>query len=230
MNTSKISYGKYIAEIIGVIILSLVVAYAGQLGNVAWVLTLPPIALMLIVYLFGGVSGAHVNPAFTISAWSMKKIGWRDAVLYLCSQFIGAGIALMILKQAGVQLMDFSAVQTPASTLFFAEVVGTTIFSLAFAAVLHKQTSKDTSGLTVGVGLMFGIMFALICHGVGALNPAVAIAINAINWALILGPIVGALIGTWLYKAVIVLSKANGSVCDCDCGCHNKSANSSATE
>ena len=176
------------------------------------------------MYLFGDVSGAHVNPAFTIAALTMKKIKWQDAVLYICSQLIGAAIALIILKNIpDFKFMDLGTAMPELSmmTIFMAEIVGSAIFAMAFSAVLHGRTTKSNAGFVIGMGLFFGLLAAnIMTKGVGMVNPAVSIGTNVINWATIIGPIVGALIGAWLYKFIVL-----GKLCDKDsaCGSDNES-------
>lgn len=216
MNTNKISYNKYVAEIIGTLMLVLVVALAGS-GLSAIIMA--GMVLAFIVYIFGGISGAHVNPAFTIAALTMKKIKWQDAVLYICAQLIGAGLALMILKNLkDFSFTDISSIANLTTwTIFKAEIVGTAIFAFAFSAVMYEKTTKSNAGLVMGSGLFFGLLVAnIMTGGVGVLNPSVSIGINILNWATILGPIVGALIGAWLYRFIVF-----GNLCGCDTSCDN---------
>ncbi len=51
------------------------------------------IAVMIACYLFGGISGAHLNPAVTVALASWGRFPWRDAGPYVASQFIGAYMA-----------------------------------------------------------------------------------------------------------------------------------------
>ena len=215
MNTNKIAYNKYVAEIIGTLMLVLVVALSGSGLSV---IIFAGIALAFIVYLFGDVSGAHFNPAFTIAAWTMKKIKWQDAILYICAQLIGAGIALMILKNIpGFTFTDINAIPNlTIGSIFRAEVIGTAVFALGFAAMIHGKTTRSNVGFVVGVGLFFGLLFANMAGGVGVLNPAVAIGANLLNWATILGPIIGALIGAWIYRFIVL-----GNFCGCNSSCEN---------
>ena len=222
MNTNKIAYNKYVAEILGTLLLALVAALSGTgLTSIIFV----GITLAFIVYLFGGVSGAHVNPAFTIAALTMKKIKWQDAVLYICAQLIGAGLALIILKNVqGFTFNEVSSIQgLTLLTLFKSEVVGTAIFSMAFSAVVNEKTEKGVNGFVIGLGLFLGLLFAnIISGGMAVLNPAVVVGNNLINWATILGPIVGALIGAWLYRVVAFGSFCSGCGKNCDCSSCDK--------
>ena len=55
-------------------------------------------AIGLMVYAFGHVSGAHINPAVTIPMMITKKIGVADGIGYIIFQLIGAIVAALSLK------------------------------------------------------------------------------------------------------------------------------------
>ena len=69
---------KYIAEFIGTFALTL--AVAGSLAATGGIPTalVAGITLGLFVFTIGRLSGAHINPAVTIGAWSMKKISLQN--------------------------------------------------------------------------------------------------------------------------------------------------------
>ncbi len=63
-------------------------------GNVAVALLANTIAtgaaLVALILTFGGISGAHFNPAVTVcDAWQ-GSISWRDAFAYIAAQTVGA--------------------------------------------------------------------------------------------------------------------------------------------
>jgi glycerol uptake facilitator protein len=63
----------------------------GQVGMVSGV------AIMLAIYIFGGVSGAHINPAVTLALAFWRKFNWLHVAPYIFSQLAGAFLAPMVL-------------------------------------------------------------------------------------------------------------------------------------
>jgi glycerol uptake facilitator-like aquaporin len=69
-------------------------------GNVALALLANTIAtgagLLALILTFGGISGAHFNPAVTLAEASQGALPWRDAAAYVAGQLAGAfaGVAL----------------------------------------------------------------------------------------------------------------------------------------
>src|SRR5574340_1529654 len=91
----------YALVFFGPLSIILSVAYFGS------VLTIPALvvislahgaAIGLMVYAFGHVSGAHFNPAVTISMLVTKRISIKEAIPYILSQLVGAIVAAASLK------------------------------------------------------------------------------------------------------------------------------------
>src|SRR5580765_3637834 len=55
------------------------------------------VAIMVAVYVVGGVSGAHINPAITITLAMWGRFTWRDVLSYIAFQLFGAASAAAIL-------------------------------------------------------------------------------------------------------------------------------------
>jgi len=49
--------------------------------------------VMLAVYVVGGISGAHINPAITVALATWGKFSWRDVPAYIAAQMAGAFLA-----------------------------------------------------------------------------------------------------------------------------------------
>lgn len=68
-------------------------------GNVAVALlgnTIPTGAILVVlITVFGPISGAHFNPAVSLSFWMRGEISRRDAVLYVATQIFGGIIGVL---------------------------------------------------------------------------------------------------------------------------------------
>ena len=94
------------AEAVGTALLLATVVGSGIMGerlsggNVAIALLANTIAtgagLVALILAFGGVSGAHFNPAVTVADASQGGLAWRDVGPYIAAQLVGAfaGVAL----------------------------------------------------------------------------------------------------------------------------------------
>jgi len=54
-------------------------------------------AVCMAVYVAGGVSGAHVNPAVTVALAARRKFPWRSVGPYVIAQVVGAFVAASVL-------------------------------------------------------------------------------------------------------------------------------------
>ncbi|MFL5306536.1 MAG: MIP/aquaporin family protein [Polyangia bacterium] len=94
-------------------------------------------AIGLVYSPWGRRSGAHINPAFTLTFWRLGRVSSRDAAAYVVAQFAG-GLA---------------------GTLLVAALLGDAFRSPPVAAV---ATLPGPAGLTVAFGCEVGISFALV--------------------------------------------------------------------
>ncbi|MES2630360.1 MAG: aquaporin [Patescibacteria group bacterium] len=219
---SKRLWRALAAEFIGTFLLASVVI-AGQ-GQPIFVL----FALVGIVLLIGGISGAHVNPAVTIGAWATRRIGWLRAVGYILAQILGAAAAFFAFSafiggaatvteqqqlygQTAPTLfaaVDLSTIAGKEWFVFFAELLGTAILAFAVANATRTR-DRLTGAFTIGLGIFIALMVTVTVGGyVSAstiLNPAVALALQAYDptvWAYTvyaLAPVIGGLIGFILH-------------------------------
>jgi glycerol uptake facilitator-like aquaporin len=93
---------RAVAEFLGTTFLLAAVVGSGIMaerlagGNAALALLCNTLAtgaiLVVLILIFGAVSGAHLNPAVTLAFTWRGKLPWPTATLYICVQVI-AGIA-----------------------------------------------------------------------------------------------------------------------------------------
>jgi glycerol uptake facilitator-like aquaporin len=194
---------KLIAEAFGTFTLALAVLTSVHVGGaVVATPVLAALVLGLFVYTIGSKSGCHINPAVTLGLWSINKIKTNDAVSYIVVQLLGGlvafGAASVLLSTAPTLGMAPESM-----SVFIAEVIGATLFTFGIAGVVYGKVRDDMSGIVIGGSLLLGIMLAVGLGSAGILNPAVALALGALNLSYALGAILGAMLGMNLYRRFI---------------------------
>lgn len=235
--TSTNFLATLIAEFIGTFLL-VAVALHPQFGSAPFIMFFAAAAIILT---FGHISGGWLNPALTIAAWLTKRISGLRAVGYVLMQVLGALLALSILtmyvnQQApvdqsqamfGQAAQNIELVQAPEFKkgaewfMLGAEFLGTFVFALGVAAASRALVGgRITKAFSYGGGLMLGLtvggLAAAAVGGTVALNPAVAQAVQAMQWNNVWSPviyIVGSTVGAVLAFALYdMLSRATNSV------------------
>jgi aquaporin Z len=187
------------------------------------------LSLLCAAYLFGHVSGCHINPAVTIGMWALKRTDGREVPAYVVGQIIGAAlgaVALFGIFETGDNLGKgvtrqslFSGASngygshSPAGFHLGAVIITEVLFTALFVLVIAGTTRK--SAIVGFAGIPIGLMLALV-HLITipidntSVNPArsFATAIFADSWAFeqlwvfIVFPIVGGIIGALIWRFV----------------------------
>jgi aquaporin Z len=173
----------------------------GALGHPGIAITFGLIVLAMI-YCFGDVSGAHLNPAVTIGFATAGRSRWRDVPGYIVAQLLGALAASGLLKFLfpGNARLGATIPAGSASQSFLLEVVLAFFLMLVVLSVSTGAKEKGlTAGIAVGSVIALEAMFAgPICGA--SMNPArsFAPAICSGNlgglWLYLTAPILGALL------------------------------------
>ena len=207
---------KFLVEIVGTFILVYAIASAatvysdsGQLGVIGIGLV-HALVLTAIVYAIGYRSGAQVNPAVTIGLLVAKKIGAREAVVYIIAQIIGAVIAAAVVFSIFGSEMSASVTLPSDDNVVRALILETVMTFTLVYVVLATTTSKNfkivpLAGIAIGFTLGFNVIFGGSITG-GSLNPARSFGPALITWNFAyqwiywVAPIVGGLIAAGVYK------------------------------
>ena len=166
--------------------------------------------VMGMIYAFGDISGAHMNPAVTIGFAYAKKFPWKEVPGYVLAQLIGAFLA------SGILLYLFPESQTLGATLpglsamkvFIFEIILT--FFLMVVIINVSTGSKEigvVAGIAIGSIVLLEDMFAGPITG-ASMNPARSIAPAVVSgnladlWIYIFAPIIGCLLAVVSCKLV----------------------------
>ena len=179
-------------------------------------------AIFAAVYSVGHISGCHINPAVTIALLATRKIDAATAAWYIVAQlagaFIGAGLTLIILSGNEPAKLGLGAVAVNANAGnvigLAAEIIGTAILVFTvFGAAVDGRAPSGFAGIIIGF-IVYGVIILVGPITGAALNPARQIGPEILGgligatthydqlWVYIAGPILGGLVGAFLYEYV----------------------------
>jgi len=134
--------------------------------------------VVVTVYVFGYVSGNHINPAVTVALAVTGKFPWREVPGYVAAQVLGAVAgALAIVAVLGEKASDVGlGVASYADTTswmqgFAAEFVGTFILVYAVFGVIYRKAAPGWAGLAIGFVVFAAIIPVAPTTG-ASINPA----------------------------------------------------------
>ncbi|MER8068704.1 MIP/aquaporin family protein [Streptomyces sp. NPDC094034] len=202
------------------------------------------------VYVSGGISGGHINPAVTLAFAARRGFPWKKVLPYWGAQLLGAFLAAAVVfsayswaiddfnGKAGIardqSLSTFSIFATfPAEYFgsswwgpFLDQLIGTAILLILICALIDTRNSGPLSNLApflIGL-VVFAIGLTFGTNAGYAINPArdfgprlwtyfvgwgdIALPgtfqwFSGYFWIPIIGPLVGGLIGVFVYDLFI---------------------------
>jgi glycerol uptake facilitator protein len=209
------------------------------LGTLGWV----GIALAfwagvaLPIYVFGPVSGQHINPAVTVAFWLTDRIEARAAGVYMVAQLLGglAGalsfLAIRGPEAARVGALGATAVfpgVAPWQALLNEIVITFFLMIVIMAVAVDDRGPERLAGFLIGFIVAAGVLATGNISG-ASFNPARTLGPYAANtvasllgvegapnlwgqaWIYVLGPIVGAVLGVYLYEYLVLEPRGTAS-------------------
>ena len=173
---------RFVAEALGTGLLVATVVGSGIMGerlaggNVALALlgnTLPTGAILVVLILvFGPISGAHLNPVVSLVMAIRRELAWRDLVPYVVAQVVG-GIGGTMAAHAMFEhsLLDVGIKVRSGGGQWFAEVIAT--FGLLVTILGVLRTKRDAVPVAVGLYITAAYWFTA---STSFANPAVTLA------------------------------------------------------
>jgi aquaporin Z len=172
-------------------------------------------AMGLIYSPWGKQSGAHLNPAVTLTFWRLGKVANWDALFYVLAQFLGGLLGVLLLGA----ILGASFLEPPVSAV--ATVPGEAGDAVAFLAewvialllMLVVLFASNTPRLASSTGFFAGLLLAVYIFVEAPLsgtsmNPARTFAsalparIWTAAWVYFTAPFVGMLVAAQVYSAL----------------------------
>jgi aquaporin Z len=183
------------------------------------------IILTAFIWIGADISGAHYNPALTLTLVVLGRMEWVESLFYILSQLLGALVAAgFILIQISDEILDaikdksVLGIPTPGSSTYeisgiWGEVFGTFFLCYIFMATCvdpNKNKVQGVGAVAVGFMVYIGAMTIGELSGGGfnparALGPAIVAGVIGGNQLThVIGPIIGAILGGIIYSSVFI--------------------------
>ncbi|MEZ8546784.1 aquaporin Z [Vibrio cyclitrophicus] len=182
------------------------------------------LTVLTMAFAVGHISGCHLNPAVTIGLWSGGRFDGKDVAPYIIAQVIGgiiAGGVLFVIAsgQAGFDVVSSGFASngygehSPGDYSLTAALVCEVVMTMVFLFVIMGATdSKAPAGFApIAIGLCLTLIHLISIPVTNtSVNPArsTGVAVFVGDWAVSqlwlfwIAPIIGAVIGAAIYKAV----------------------------
>ena len=182
------------------------------------------LAVVVMCYAIGPISGCHINPAITIAMLVAGKISVKDTAGYVIAQFAGAtlGAAVLYAFQKGGPhfTMDEWALGSngwgpgylgsySTTSAFLTESVLTFLFLFVIFGTTSRSGSSPNTGLAIGLTLVLIHLVAIPITGTSvnparSFGPALFAGGKALQqlWLFLIAPVVGGIGAALLWHGV----------------------------
>jgi aquaporin Z len=217
---------RIFSELLGTFLLVFVAAGGGmvnaRLGGVpaAARVVAPALMVMAVILFMGAVSGAHLNPAVTVSFALRGDFPWRRVPAYVIAQFLGAVLATLLLwaligkhGPAGLTLPGPGISTWIAMLWEMVLTVGlvSTILGTASGAQQVGQIAAIGVGSYIALAGLFGApVSGASMNPARSLGPALVLGDWSSWWAYLVGPIAGGAIAVGI--AYVLRGQGGGEV------------------
>ena len=184
-------------------------AKTGALGHVGVAISFG-LVIMVMIYALGHVSGAHLNPAVTLSFAFSRHFPGRRILPYWAAQLAGALLAAAVLRGSLGNVAHIGATYPSGSDAqaFLWETVLTFFLMLVIMAVATDtravgEAAAIAIGATVGLDAMFGgPITGASMNPARSLGPGIIAGDLQSIWVYLLAPVVGATVAALVYALI----------------------------
>ncbi|KAK4741653.1 hypothetical protein SAY87_025241 [Trapa incisa] len=177
--------------------------------------------VMVMIYSVGHISGAHLNPAVTITFAIFRRFPFKQASdspspsssvpLYLAAQILGS-----ILASATLCLLFNVTKESYFGTVPVGSVVQSLVIEIIISFLLmfvisgvatDNRSIGELAGIAVGMTITLNVLIAGPVSGASmnparSIGPAVMVHIYQNLWVYIVGPLVGTILGGFAYNLI----------------------------
>jgi glycerol uptake facilitator protein len=211
----------------------------GLFGNFTTVNFAWGFGVVMGIYVAGGISGAHINPAVTLSLAVRRGFPWGKVLPYAVAQILGAFVAALLIRWNFYEWFNqvdpgktyatqgiYSTSPGPGLSVLGglrSEIIGTAMLVMLVLAITDARNTAPEANLApfiiglavVVIGMSLGALSGYAINPARDLGPRLASWVTGwstswnaptgefYGWVPIIGPLIGGVIGAFLYDGVI---------------------------
>ncbi len=168
------------------------------------------LVIMVMIYATGHISGAHLNPAVTLTFALTRHLPFERAIGYWAGQLVGAISAALALRVLFGNTANLGATVPRGSAWqsFLLEIILTFMVMFVIMAVATDvravgQAAAIAIGGTVGLCAMFGgPISGASMNPARSLGPALVSSTWNAQWVYLIAPVIGAVLGGLAYQFI----------------------------
>jgi aquaporin Z len=214
----RLEYRRLFSELLGTFMLVLVAAGGGLLHakgeiSLAAAVVAPGLMVLAVILFMGAVSGAHLNPAVSISFAVRGDFPWRRVPGYIITQLLGATLACLFLLAVFGNVEHLGATLPGAGyhdwqALLMEIALTGVLVSVILGTASAAQNVGTLGALGVGgyvalAGLWSAPVSGTSMNPARSFGPALVSGDWSAYWVYVVGPLVGAAIAVgcaWILR------------------------------
>ncbi|CAI0547787.1 unnamed protein product [Linum tenue] len=172
--------------------------------------------VMVMIYSVGHISGAHFNPAVTVTFAIFRQFPFKQVPLYILSQVLGSVLAsgtLYLLFDVPEEAYFGTVPVGPNLRSFVLEIIISFLLMFVISGVAtDNRAVGELAGIAVGMTIMLNVFVAGPVSGASmnparSLGPAIVMRIYKGIWVYIVGPFAGTILGGFAYNLIRYTNK-----------------------
>ncbi|XP_009762967.1 putative aquaporin NIP-type isoform X1 [Nicotiana tabacum] len=167
--------------------------------------------VMVMVYTVGHISGAHFNPAVTITFSILGHFPWKQVPLYIIAQLMGSilasGTLALLFDVTPQAYFGTVPVGSNGQSLAIEIIISFLLMFVISGVATDDRAIGQVAGIAVGMTITLNVFVAGPISG-ASMNPARSIGPAIVKhvytglWVYIVGPIIGTLAGAFVYNLI----------------------------
>lgn len=213
---------SFLAELIGTFTLvffgagAIMTQNANQMVGMTGIAVAHGLAILVMIYAFGHISGGHFNPAVTFAAMVTKRMSPVAGIGYWVAQCLGASLGAWVLlmawhgpTEAHLGTPTVAAGVSPMLAMCLEAVMAFMLVIVIAGSAFDLRASKGFQGLAIGMTLVGNILAGGALTG-ASFNPARAFGPALVSgywqdqWLYWVGPLLGGAIAILVYDNLLM--------------------------